>query len=127
MGLLWARQDRRDDAQDAAVPETHRVAALSVVPTKTGPTADAASAGLVLTSEAPAGPRPSTQPMLDLGLIGLVYQPKRDNVCPGCGGRHWLLGRVTAECPTCGTALVIQRPIRFVRNWDIGPDAFMIV
>lgn len=27
--------------------------------------------------------------------------------CPGCGHRHWHVGRFTAECATCGAALII--------------------
>lgn len=25
--------------------------------------------------------------------------------CPGCNRSHWIIGRVTAECCFCGTAL----------------------
>ncbi len=27
--------------------------------------------------------------------------------CPGCGQQQWNVGRVTAECATCATALII--------------------
>jgi hypothetical protein len=27
------------------------------------------------------------------------------NHCPGCGKSHWMIGRLTAECAFCGTAL----------------------
>lgn len=27
------------------------------------------------------------------------------NYCPGCGRTHWHVGRVSAECAFCGTAL----------------------
>jgi hypothetical protein len=27
------------------------------------------------------------------------------NHCPGCGRTHWIIGRVTAECAFCGSAL----------------------
>ncbi len=27
--------------------------------------------------------------------------------CPGCGQRQWHVGRVTAECAACETALII--------------------
>ena len=27
--------------------------------------------------------------------------------CPGCGRRQWNVGRVTAECASCETALII--------------------
>jgi hypothetical protein len=35
----------------------------------------------------------------------LVYRPDATNCCPGCGGQQWLVGRVSAECAGCGTAL----------------------
>lgn len=25
--------------------------------------------------------------------------------CPGCGAGHWIVGRVSAECARCGTAI----------------------
>ena len=29
------------------------------------------------------------------------------NICPGCGHSHWYVGRGTAECAFCATALPI--------------------
>ena len=45
--------------------------------------------------------------VLDLARRGyhVVYRPEQANYCPGCGGRHWLIGRVSAECAICATAL----------------------
>ncbi len=34
-----------------------------------------------------------------------LYQQGEPNVCPGCGGRHWHVGRMSAECATCATAI----------------------
>ena len=34
-----------------------------------------------------------------------AYHQHEPNSCPGCGKSHWLLGRVSAECAYCGTAL----------------------
>lgn len=34
-----------------------------------------------------------------------VYRANQPNYCPGCGHTHWMLGRATAECASCGTAL----------------------
>jgi hypothetical protein len=28
-----------------------------------------------------------------------------NDACPGCGRSHWLIGRATAECAFCATAL----------------------
>jgi hypothetical protein len=34
-----------------------------------------------------------------------VYREHEINHCPGCGRTHWLIGRVSAECAFCSTAL----------------------
>jgi hypothetical protein len=33
------------------------------------------------------------------------YHAGHVNHCPSCGRCHWLIGRVTAECGFCATAL----------------------
>ncbi len=35
----------------------------------------------------------------------IVYRPDQVNHCPGCGGSHWMVGRLLAECAFCSTAL----------------------
>ncbi|WP_448664423.1 hypothetical protein ACG3SL_07025 [Sphingomonas sp. CJ20] len=35
----------------------------------------------------------------------VAYRPHEANHCPGCGQSHWMVGRTTAECAFCGTAL----------------------
>ncbi len=35
----------------------------------------------------------------------VAYRPHEANHCPGCGQSHWMIGRLTAECAFCGTAL----------------------
>lgn len=34
-----------------------------------------------------------------------AYKPGETNHCPGCGHTHWLVGRLSAECAFCSTAL----------------------
>ena len=34
-----------------------------------------------------------------------VYREHEVNHCPGCGRTHWYVGRVSAECGFCSTAL----------------------
>ena len=34
-----------------------------------------------------------------------VYREHQVNHCPGCGRTHWIIGRVSAECAFCSTAL----------------------
>ena len=35
----------------------------------------------------------------------VVYREHEVNHCPGCGRTHWIIGRVSAECAFCTTAL----------------------
>jgi hypothetical protein len=35
----------------------------------------------------------------------VVYRAQERNFCPGCGRSHWWLGRMSAECCSCGTAI----------------------
>lgn len=35
----------------------------------------------------------------------VAYRQQETNHCPGCGNSHWMIGRLTAECAFCGTAL----------------------
>ena len=34
-----------------------------------------------------------------------AYRENQVNHCPGCGRSHWYVGRASAECGFCGTAL----------------------
>lgn len=35
----------------------------------------------------------------------VVYRANESNRCPGCGRAQWYVGRMTAECGFCGTAV----------------------
>jgi len=35
----------------------------------------------------------------------VVYREHEVNHCPGCGRTHWIIGRISAECAFCTTAL----------------------
>ncbi len=35
----------------------------------------------------------------------VLFRADQVNHCPGCNGTNWYIGRVTAECGRCGTAL----------------------
>lgn len=35
----------------------------------------------------------------------IVYRANTANHCPGCGRSHWYIGRITAECGFCATAV----------------------
>ena len=37
----------------------------------------------------------------------VVYRLNESNHCPGCGRSHWFVGRITAECGFCGTAVAL--------------------
>jgi uncharacterized protein (DUF983 family) len=53
----------------------------------------------------PSGKRFSYDPALR-GFQPL-YHPGEVNRCPGCGRTHWYVGRLSAECGFCGTALAL--------------------
>lgn len=38
----------------------------------------------------------------------VAFRPGEHNSCPGCGQSHWVIGRMTAECAFCATALPIN-------------------
>ena len=38
----------------------------------------------------------------------VVYRDDETNHCPGCGHSHWYVGRLTAECGFCGTAIPLS-------------------
>ena len=37
-----------------------------------------------------------------------IYHRGSVNHCPGCDGVQWYIGRISAECAFCGTALPLQ-------------------
>src|SRR5258708_909129 len=37
-----------------------------------------------------------------------VYHDGEINHCPGCGRTHWIIGRISAECAFCSTALPLK-------------------
>lgn len=39
-----------------------------------------------------------------------VYRQQETNHCPGCGRTHWYVGRISAECCFCATALPFAGP-----------------
>jgi hypothetical protein len=42
----------------------------------------------------------------------IVYRANEANHCPGCGRSHWYIGRVSAECGFCGTAVPLAETAR---------------
>ena len=38
----------------------------------------------------------------------VVYREHEVNHCPGCGRTQWLIGRVSAECAFCTTAIPLK-------------------
>ena len=58
---------------------------------------------------------------------GIVYRRDETNHCPGCGRTHWYVGRVSAECGFCSTALPLGRPTlllgRPTRTTGARPDS----
>lgn len=50
----------------------------------------------------------------------IAFRPGEHNICPGCGQSHWSIGRMTAECAFCATALPINSGGTF------GPGLFHV-
>ena len=40
-----------------------------------------------------------------------VYHDGEVNHCPGCGRTHWIIGRLSAECAFCSTALPLKEAL----------------
>lgn len=38
----------------------------------------------------------------------IVYRTGQVNHCPACGGSNWSVGRITAECSFCQTAIPME-------------------
>lgn len=52
-------------------------------------------------------PRPKWRHEPAMRGLHAVYHRDEVNHCPGCGRTHWYVGRLTAECGFCGTALAL--------------------
>lgn len=42
----------------------------------------------------------------------IVYRANEANHCPGCGRSQWYIGRISAECGFCGTAVSLAETTR---------------
>jgi hypothetical protein len=49
----------------------------------------------------------------------ILYRVNAENHCPGCGRSQWYIGRISAECGFCGTAV----PLAEARFDDSGAQA----
>jgi hypothetical protein len=47
-----------------------------------------------------------------------IYRANETNHCPGCGRSQWIIGRITAECAFCATALPLDSARRDERNFQ---------
>ena len=57
-----------------------------------------------------------------------AYRDGEVNHCPGCGRSHWIIGRLSAECAFCSTALPLteshlqgQKATVTCRSWPVYP------
>lgn len=57
-----------------------------------------------------------------------VYREGEVNHCPGCGRSQWIIGRLSAECAFCSTALPLaeshhegQTATIVCRSWPVYP------
>jgi len=46
----------------------------------------------------------------------IVYRANVSNHCPGCGRSQWYIGRISAECGFCGTAVPLAEASRHEAN-----------
>lgn len=58
-----------------------------------------------------------------------VYHDGEINHCPACGRTHWLIGRLSAECAFCTTALplkdaMMQGPAPQISFWRSHPPSY---
>lgn len=53
----------------------------------------------------------------------VVYRTNASNHCPGCGRSQWYIGRITAECGFCGTAVPLAEARSDYRNSPEGSSA----
>ena len=56
-----------------------------------------------------------------------VYHDGEVNHCPGCGRTHWIIGRISAECAFCSTAMPLKEaytrgPAPAVTFWRSRPN-----
>ena len=49
----------------------------------------------------------------------MLFRTGTDNACPGCGHSNWYVGRHSAECAFCETAV----PIAPTREWEREQEA----
>jgi hypothetical protein len=50
-----------------------------------------------------------------------VYRTGSVNHCPGCGRSQWHVGRQSAECAFCSTAIPLAAPAGTVSDYETGP------
>jgi len=53
----------------------------------------------------------------------IVYRTNESNHCPGCGRSQWFIGRISAECGFCGTAVPLAEAKLDEHNGSSKPRA----
>ena len=62
-------------------------------------------------------PRVTNRPFSPLARgYHAAYREGETNHCPGCGRTHWYVGRVSAECAFCSTALPLENSFSQEKN-----------
>ena len=49
-----------------------------------------------------------------------VYREREVNHCPSCGQTNWLIGRVSAECARCATAMPLSESVQDTSGWRVS-------
>lgn len=50
----------------------------------------------------------TTEPPIQRGYAPIYHVGEDRQHCPGCNGTQWFIGRMSAECVHCGTALPLS-------------------
>ena len=53
-------------------------------------------------------PEPTAEERVARRGYSVTYRGSGQDWCPGCGRRHWYVGRMYAECAFCGTAVPLN-------------------
>ena len=51
-----------------------------------------------------------------------IYRENEVNHCPGCGRTHWYVGRISAECSFCATALPLSEASVRMNNRHVSEN-----
>lgn len=90
---------------------------MQVAESRSSTSAECAAAGIIMPDVVLYERATSFPDSLALRGHHIVYRANSSNHCPGCGRSQWYVGRVSAECGFCGTAIALAEA-----RLDQGPN-----